>query len=101
MSEPWWLDDCVEADDQRAIDAALRTIDECWAAAERAPAGWGWQQYMYSQQLQQANKRIHELEQECAKLRADLKALMHAAAHPPVIEEEPVGMPANALRWGV
>jgi hypothetical protein len=89
-----------EADDKRAIDAGPRTIAECWTAAAQG-AGWGWQQYMYAQQLQQANRRIHELEQECAKLRADLKALMHAAAHPPVIEEEPVGIPANALRWGV
>ena len=64
-------------------------------------AQWGAERALYSRQLQDANKRIHELEAELRKMREDMRKLMHAAAHPPQIEDEPVAFPARALRFSV
>jgi chromosome segregation ATPase len=114
-------------------------------AGHEEPWAWGAERNLYSRQLQDANKRIHELEQELLKLREEKKAreqaikspsdptvsvllseynklcaqacisssleaeniklhenlrkIMHAAAHPPTIEDEPEAFPARALRF--
>jgi hypothetical protein len=81
----------IEADDQRyqdLISPAYREASRSVLAVDLLVA-----------QLQDANKTIADLMDENAKLRADLKFLAHCAAHPPVIEEEPTGFPANALRF--
>ena len=77
---------------------------------------WGAERYLYSRQLQDANKRIHELEQELLKLREQLKAqtsgqtvsvplsawnklCAEAAKAQPLAEEKPEAFPARALRF--
>ena len=79
---------------------------------------WGAERALYSRQLQDANKRIHELEQELMKLREQLKAqasgqtvsvplgawnklCAEAAKARPLAEDEPEAFPARALRWSV
>ena len=79
---------------------------------------WGAERNLYSRQLQDANKRIHELEQELLKLREELKALTsgqtvsvplsawnklcaEAAKARPLAEDEPEAFPARALRFSV
>lgn len=86
---------------------------EYWNAHK---AQWGAERYLYSRQLQDANKRIHELEQELLKLREELKALTsgqtvsvplsawnklcaEAAKARPLAEEEPEAFPVRALRF--
>ena len=88
---------------------------EVW---DKFKAEWGAERYLYSRQLQDANKRIHELEQELLKLREELKALTsgqtvsvplsawnklcaEAAKARPLAEEEPEAFPARALRFSV
>lgn len=85
-------------------------------AGHEEPWSWGAERYLYSRQLQDANKRIHELEQELLKLREELKALTsgqtvsvplsawnklcaEAAKARPLAEEEPEAFPARALRF--
>lgn len=77
---------------------------------------WGAERNLYSRQLQDANKRIHELEKELLKLREELKALTsgqtvsvplgawnklcaEAAQARPLAEEKPEAFPARALRF--
>jgi len=76
---------------------------------------WGAERALYSRQLQDANKRIHELEQELLKLREQLKAqngqivsvplsawnklCAEAAKARPLAEEEPEAFPSRALRF--
>ena len=79
---------------------------------------WGAERNLYSRQLQDANKRIHELEKELQKLREELKALTsgqtvsvplsawnklcaEAAKVRQLAEEEPEAFPARALRFSV
>ena len=82
-------------------EAVVRYYTQDRDAGHEEPWSWGAERAIYSRQLQDANKRIHELEQELLKLREDLRKVMHAAAHPPQIEEEPVAFPARALRFSV
>jgi hypothetical protein len=56
---------------------------------------------LLSEMLKDANRTIANLMEENAKLTEDLRKLCHAAAHPLVIEEEPVEFPAQALRFSV
>ena len=83
---------------------------------------WGAERALYSRQLQDANKRIHELEQELQKLREEKHAREQAIKTPsdptvsvplsawnklcaeaakarPLAEEEPEAFPARALRF--
>ena len=83
---------------------------------------WGAERALYSRQLQDANKRIHELEQELLKLREEKRAREQAIKTPsdqtvsvplsawnklcaeaakarPLAEEEPEAFPARALRF--
>lgn len=93
--------------------------EEPWASLlgdDYRAAQWGAERYLYSRQLQDANKRIHELEKELLKLREELKALTsgqtvsvplsawnklcaEAAKARPLAEEKPEAFPARALRF--
>ena len=88
--------------------------EEPWAPNYSA---WGAERALYSRQLQDANKRIHELEQELLKLREQLKAqsgqtvsvplsawnklCAEAAKARPLAEDEtdPGYFPTRALRF--
>jgi hypothetical protein len=101
---------------------ALYPQHPAWQAARKAAdvvvdtMQWGAERALYSRQLQDANKRIHELEQELLKLREQLKAFTagatvsvplsawnklcaEAAKARPLAEEEPEAFPARALRF--
>lgn len=112
--EPWEsITDCMKA---------LYPNHPAWQAARKAAdvivdtMEWGAERYLYSRQLQDANKRIHELEKELQKAREELKALTsgqtvsvplsawnklcaEAAKARPLAEEEPEAFPVRALRF--
>ena len=97
---------------------SLFGLDAIW----QHRAAWGAERALYSRQLQDANRRIHELEQELLKLREEKKAREQAIKTPsdqtvsvplsawnklcaeaakarPLAEEEPESFPARALRF--
>ena len=122
-TDAWdWADMTCKSDLERVLEHYTQDRDagheEPWAASyadliaeaykgsaleywNGVKAQWGAERALYSRQLQDANKRIHELEAELRKMREDMRKLMHAAAHPPQIEDEPVAFPARALRFSV
>lgn len=100
------------------LDRVLEHYASDQDAGHEEPWAWGAERYLYSRQLQDANKRIHELEQELQQAREQLKALTsgqtvsvplsawnklcaEAAKARPLAEEEPEAFPARALRFSV
>jgi len=112
MNQPWYKWICENLDQDAGYE-------EPWTPNYNA---WGAERALYSRQLQDANKRIHELEQELLKLREEKKAREQAIKTPsdptvsvplsawnklcaeaakarPLAEEEPEAFPARALRF--
>ena len=111
--EPWGVDLAQDVTDTMK---ALYPQHPAWTDWQQTL--WGAERNLYSRQLQDANKRILELEKELLKLREQLKAqasgqtvsvplsawnklCAEAAKARPLAEEEPEVFPARALRWSV
>jgi hypothetical protein len=112
-----WSDDMAQqiTDAMRSLYPQHPAWSQPRAIQQSDTIEWGAERALYSRQLQDANKRIHELEQELLKLREQLKAqsgqtvsvplsawnklCAEAAKARPLAEEEPEVFPARALRF--
>ena len=83
MNQPWYKWICENLDQDAGYE-------EPWTPNYNA---WGAERALYSRQLQDANKRIHELEQELLKLREEKKAREQAIKTP---SDPTVSVPLSA-----